>query len=55
MNSEIPLDVEIIVAEEDNSVYIKFAGFDDVEEAEAYAMFLSEYLPLMLLESEVLH
>ena len=50
-----PLDMEIIISEDDNSVYVKFSGFAEEEDADLYAVFLSEYLPLMLFESEVMH
>lgn len=57
MNEEydVPLDMEVIVSEEDTSVYVKFSGFISQEHADAYAIFISEYLPLMMFESEVLH
>lgn len=51
----IPLKVEVLLSEEDNSVYVKFEGFKDEEDAEDYAAFLSDTLPLMLFESEVMH
>jgi hypothetical protein len=35
----------------DPAVYIKFTGFDDEEDAEEYAQFLAETLPLLLFES----
>ena len=33
------------------AVYVKFTGFDDEEDAEEYANFLAETLPLLLFES----
>jgi hypothetical protein len=51
----VKLHLEVIVSEDDASVYVKFTGFDGVEEADAYADKLLETLPLMLFESEVKH
>jgi|LakMenEpi03Aug12_release.lakeMendotaPanAssembly.Ray.scaffolds.fasta_scaffold32956_5 hypothetical protein len=53
--NDTPLDVDVIVSEEDNSVYVKFSGFNDLDQADNYAIFLSEYLPLMLFQSTVIH
>lgn len=57
MNNEnnIPLDISIFVTEDDNSVYIKMTGFPCTESAEDYAEHLTEYLPLMLFETDVIH
>lgn len=49
------LDMEVIVSEEDNVVYVKLEGFDNIEDADQYANFLQENLPLMLFESQVVH
>jgi|LauGreDrversion4_2_1035121.scaffolds.fasta_scaffold1040791_2 hypothetical protein len=49
------LDLEVIVSEEDNSVYVKFIGFDTIEEADDYATYLTETLPLLLFESGTKH
>jgi len=49
------LDLEVIVSEEDNSVYVKFIGFDTIEEADDYATYLTDTLPLLLFESQVKH
>lgn len=51
----IPLDISIFVTEDDNSVYVKFTGFNCIESADDYAEHLSTYLPLMLFESTVIH
>ena len=51
----IKLNLEVIVSEDDAAVYVKFTGFDGVEEADAYADKLLETLPLMLFESEIKH
>jgi len=49
------LKVEVIVSEDDTAVYVKLTGFDTLEEADQYADFLTESLPLMLFESEIRH
>ncbi len=49
------LDLEVIVSEEDNSVYVKFIGFETIEEADDYATYLTETLPLLLFESGTKH
>ena len=55
-NAEVTkLDLEVIVSEEDNAVYVKFTGFEDIEEADSYANHLTEHLPLLLFESEIKH
>ena len=45
------IDIEVVVAEESNDVYVKFSGFNDDEDAEEYAQFLAETLPLLLFET----
>jgi hypothetical protein len=45
------IDIEVVVSEESNDVYVKFSGFDDDEDAEEYAQFLAETLPLLLFET----
>lgn len=45
------LDIEVAVSSEDPVVYVKFTGFADQEEAEEYAEFLAETLPLLLFET----
>jgi hypothetical protein len=49
------LDMEVIVSEQDNVIYVKLEGFDNIEDADQYANYLQENLPLMLFESQVLH
>lgn len=49
------LEIEVLVSEEDTAVYVKFTGFDDINEADAYAEHLVEYLPLVLFQSEIKH
>ena len=55
MQDSLQLDLEVIVSEDDNSVYVKFNGFGNIEEADAYATFLQDNLPLLLFESEIKH
>lgn len=45
------IDIEVVVGEESDDVYVKFSGFADSEDAEEYAQFLAETLPLLLFES----
>ncbi len=49
------LDMQVMVNEKDNSVYVKLTGFDDVDDASDYADYLSKNLPLLLFETEVIH
>lgn len=51
----IPLDLDVFVSEDDNAVYVKLTGFDTIEEADKYADYLVDTLPLLLFESEVKH
>jgi hypothetical protein len=51
----VQIDLEVIVSESDNVVYVKLAGFEDNKSAEEYADFLVENLPLMLFRSEIKH
>ena len=51
----LQLELQVIVSEEDNSVYVKFTGFETIEEADKYADHLTEHLPLLLFESEIKH
>jgi hypothetical protein len=45
------LEIEVAVANDEPVVYVKFSGFDAAEDAEEYAEFLAETLPLLLFES----
>jgi hypothetical protein len=45
------IDIEVVVADDTSDVYVKFSGFEDQEDAEEYAQFLAETLPLLLFES----
>lgn len=54
-NVDVELNMEIILSEDDKSVYVKLTGFDSLEDADSYAQFLTSHLPLLLFQSEVLH
>jgi len=45
------VDIEVVVAEDTHDVFVKFSGFDNAEDAEEYAQFLAETLPLLLFET----
>ena len=49
------INIEVSIDDQDNSVYVRFAGFEDDEDAEEYAEFLATTLPLLLFESTRLH
>lgn len=49
------VDLDIIVVEDDNTIFVQFSGFENINEVEDYAEFLSEHLPLMLFQTEVKH
>lgn len=54
---EEDIDIEVLIPEDstDISVYVKFSGFDDREDATDFGQHLAEILPLLLFESTVLH
>jgi hypothetical protein len=45
------IDIEVVVAQDVPDVYVKFSGFADEEDAEEYAQFLADTLPLLLFET----
>jgi hypothetical protein len=49
------IDIEVATSNDEPVVYIKFSGFEDHEDAEEYAEFLAETLPLLLFESKRMH
>ena len=54
----VDIMVTAIEEEENNNeptVWVRFANFEDMEEAEEYARVLEEVLPLLLFESTRLH
>lgn len=49
--SDDDVDIEVAVSSDEPVVYVKFSNFQDMEDAEEYAEFLSETLPLLLFET----
>lgn len=49
------IDMEIIIVEDDNSIFVHFTGFEDIDQVEDYAEFLNDHLRLMLFQSKVQH
>jgi hypothetical protein len=45
------IEIEVVVGNESPDVYVKFSGFEDEEDAEEYAQFLADTLPLLLFET----
>jgi hypothetical protein len=46
------IDIEVMTTSDDEpTVYVKFTNFEDAEDAEEYAEFLAETLPLLLFET----
>ena len=45
------IDIEVATSTDEPVVYVKFSGFDEMEDAEEYAEFLAATLPLLLFES----
>ena len=52
---EVELDMEVRLVEEETAVYVRIGGFDNMEDAEEYAEYLVDNLPLLLFNSEVKH
>lgn len=44
------IDIEVRLTE-DNTVMVQFSGFNDEEDAQEYAEFLADTLPLLLFET----
>lgn len=50
--SKDDLDIEVMsTSDNEPTVYVKFTGFNDAEDAEEYAEFLASTLPLLLFET----
>jgi hypothetical protein len=50
--SDDDIDIEVMTTSDDEPcVYVKFSNFVDSEDAEQYAEFLAETLPLLLFET----
>jgi hypothetical protein len=46
------IEIEVMTTSDDEpAVYVNFTNFEDAEDAEAYAEFLAETLPLLLFET----
>ena len=45
------IDIEIVMADDSDDVFVKFTGFNDREDSEEYAQFLADTLPLLLFET----
>jgi hypothetical protein len=49
------IEIEVMTTSDDEpAVYVKFTNFEDAEDAEEYANFLAETLPLLLFETTTL-
>lgn len=54
--SDDDIEIEVMsTSDEEPCVYVKFSGFVDSEDAEEYAEFLAETLPLLLFETTRMH
>jgi len=55
--TQADLDIQVMTGEDETEpcVYVKFTGFESLEEADAYADDLIETLPLLLFESTRIH
>jgi len=46
------IEIEVMTTTDDEpAVYVKFTNFEDAEDAESYAEFLAQTLPLLLFET----
>jgi hypothetical protein len=45
------IEIEVAASTDEAVVYVKFSGFEELEDAEEYAEFLAETLPLLLFET----
>lgn len=54
--SRSDIEIEVMSTTDDvPCVYVKFSNFEDAEDAEEYADFLAETLPLLLFETTRMH
>lgn len=54
--SEDDIEIEVMTtSDEEPAVFVKFTNFADAEDAETYAEFLAETLPLLLFETTRMH
>ena len=49
------INIEIMTSKQDESVIVRFSGFSDQDEIDAYSVFLAETLPLLLFHSTTMH
>ena len=49
------IEIEVMVSPDKSDVYVKFSGFTDDEDADEYADFLAETLPLLLFGGTRMH
>lgn len=49
------IDFEIKIDEDNADIYLRFSGFDNLEDSNEYADYLMQTIPLMLFESDVMH
>jgi hypothetical protein len=49
------IEIDVFVDSDDSVVYVKFSNFEELEDAESYADYLVENLPLMLFQSRTIH
>jgi SepF-like predicted cell division protein (DUF552 family) len=49
------VEIEVAVSSDEPVVYVKFSNFQDYEDAEEYAEFLADTLPLLLFETTRVH
>jgi hypothetical protein len=54
-DKEADIDIEVRYDGEDRTVMVLFSGFQDDEDAETYAQYLADNLPLLLFETKVIH
>lgn len=45
------LNIEVMLSDDEPVVYVRFSGFPEYEDAEEYAEFLTDTLPLLLFET----
>ena len=49
------IDIEVRVMADEPVIMVQFSGFEDEEDAEEYAQFLADNLPLLLFETIKIH
>jgi len=49
------IDIEVRVMADEPVIMVQFSGFEDEEDAEEYAQFLADNLPLLLFETTRMH